>query len=364
MMLMNALSRLSQPITVDALPVPPLGRAGWPWTIGCDPLPATLPDGSPWPRISIVTPSYNQAEFLEETIRSVLLQGYPNLEYIIIDGGSTDATIDIIKKYESYIAYWVSEPDRGQSNALNKGIQRATGQVLGWQNSDDFYQPNAFKHAISKLQQDPTIDIVYGKVDSIDQGSQFIQSNYVSAFNLIDMIPWANMFNQSMFFRLKDIADQTVAIDEAFHHYMDLDLFWRLALQGRRFAFVPEISACFRLHDNAKGFTQYEIAAREAVKIYLRIYADAIIPHPVRQKALTCAMNQCIDAFDKLKLDLCQDLFKTIWTAVGPAAANPQLLAKVTLSYTGLTPIRRLKQLFNILRRRPMSNDLSQPHAQ
>ena len=102
-----------------------------------------MPDGKTWPKISIVTPSYNQGEFIERTIRSVLLQGYPNLEYIIIDGGSTDRSVELIGKYEPFIRYWVSEPDKGQSNAINKGFQHASGGIFAWLNSDDIYLPGA-----------------------------------------------------------------------------------------------------------------------------------------------------------------------------------------------------------------------------
>jgi glycosyltransferase involved in cell wall biosynthesis len=121
---------------------PPRDKTGWPWTEASPQLPVSLPDGSSWPRISIVTPSYNQGRFIEETIRSVLLQGYPNLEYIIIDGGSSDDSVDIIKKYEPWLGYWVSESDNGQYDAINKGFAVSTGNVMIWLNSDDMLVEN------------------------------------------------------------------------------------------------------------------------------------------------------------------------------------------------------------------------------
>lgn len=128
---------------LNELPPPPPHRTGWPWTEGGPGFPEKMPNGSGWPIISIVTPSYNQGQFLEETIRSVLLQGYPNIEYIIMDGGSTDKTLSIIHKYEPWLTYWVSEPDGGQSDAINKGWKKSTGVILAWLNSDDTYRPEA-----------------------------------------------------------------------------------------------------------------------------------------------------------------------------------------------------------------------------
>jgi glycosyltransferase involved in cell wall biosynthesis len=128
---------ITKSVTLDNLPPPPVGKTGWPWTEGSQPLLEQIPDGSEFPRITIVTPSYNQGQFIEETIRSVLLQGYPNLEYIIIDGGSTDNSVEVIKQYAPWLSYWVSEPDQGQADALNKGFVLSTGKICAYLNSDD-----------------------------------------------------------------------------------------------------------------------------------------------------------------------------------------------------------------------------------
>ena len=117
--------------TLIELPPPPSRKTGWPWTEESPRLPDVRPDGSPWPKLSVITAVFNAADFFEESLRSALLQGYPNLEVVVIDGGSTDGTVDIIRRYEPWIAYWVSEPDRGQSHATNKGLEAATRRLAG-----------------------------------------------------------------------------------------------------------------------------------------------------------------------------------------------------------------------------------------
>lgn len=130
------------------------------------------------PKISIVTPSYNQAQFLEETILSVLKQDYPNLEYIIMDGGSTDGSVDIIRKYEDKLAYWVSKPDKGQADAIYRGFEKSTGEILGWINSDDYYLPGAFNAVGRFFQLKPTTKFLVGNVLIVDSKGKFIYHKY------------------------------------------------------------------------------------------------------------------------------------------------------------------------------------------
>ena len=148
----------------------------------------TLKKDPHWPRISIVTPSYNQAEFLEKTILSILNQNYPNLEYIIIDGVSTDGSVEIIKKYERYLAYWISERDNGQADAINKGFKIATGDFIAWQNSDDVYLPGSFFKVIEKFEKYPNPDIVFGNVYLINESDEILKDMRFVRFNLDHLI--------------------------------------------------------------------------------------------------------------------------------------------------------------------------------
>jgi glycosyltransferase involved in cell wall biosynthesis len=163
------------------LPSPPPGKTGWPWTVETQPMPETMPNGKPWAKISIVTPSYNQGQFIEETIRSVLLQNYPNLEFIVIDGGSDDETKDILEKYSPWLSFWQSKGDRGQGHAINLGFSLANGDYLGWLNSDDFYTPTCLQR-VAECFRVRKIKVVYGDAFNLDQETgtyQYWQANLV-----------------------------------------------------------------------------------------------------------------------------------------------------------------------------------------
>lgn len=240
--------------TLNELPCPPHGKTGWPWTEKSPQMPDIMSDGSPWPRISIVTPSLNQGQYIEETIRSVLLQGYPNIEYIIIDGGSTDGTIKIIKKYEKWLTYWVSEPDKGQSHAINQGISKCNGDVFAWINSDDLYLPSAFSH-VSKEYVFNRNSIIAGNVinfSSFNGESCLIRQNGITFRNMVAF--WERKdfaYHQPGLFFPAYLIKKVGKLDEDLNYCMDYDLLCRL-LQICSIVYVDKIFARFRIHEQSK----------------------------------------------------------------------------------------------------------------
>lgn len=340
-------------LTLKDLPPAPEGKTGWPWTEQTEPLPDKMADGSDWPRISIVTPSYNQGEFIEETIRSTLLQGYPNLEYIIIDGGSNDNSVEIIKKYQQYIAYWISEPDKGQSHALNKGFQKATGELVGWQNSDDFYYPNAFQYAGEALHNHQEYDVFYGSRNYLNLNGDglLIKDTHMSVFNLEEMIPNANMSNQSLFFKKRIFQDGNF-VDTTFKHCMDHELFWRLIFKGYKFIFIPQINACYRLQPECKGRQTENNWLIDTIKICKTIYKNTQLPYSVRRKAWLFIRGTCLDNYGKLRLKLFRQSLYELISFGGITSLDIELCVKYLVSFLGknnLTFLRKYKK-YNIIK--------------
>ena len=203
------------------------------------------------PKISVVTPSFNQAEYLERTILSVLDQGYANLEYIVIDGGSTDGSIEIIRKYEDRLAYWVSEPDQGQTDAINKGLQRATGEWLAWQNSDDVYYPGVFSDIAQTASRHPEVDLIIGNMMIIDAQDKALRDiRYVTpsygALRAEGMV----MVNQAAFWRRR-VHAEIGWLEESLQFSFDYEWFLRLT-ERYRGVHVNRIWGGFRLHGATK----------------------------------------------------------------------------------------------------------------
>jgi len=214
--------------------------------------------------ISIVTPSYNQSAYLERTIQSVLDQNYPHLEYIIIDGGSTDGSVDIIRKYEKHLAYWVSEKDRGQTHALNKGFMRATGKIVGWVNSDDMYCPGSFQKAADAFAQNPELGLVYGDLLIVDKDDKILRplkSPYWWPAHVM-----LGMTLQPAAFWKRSLFEQFGLLDERLRFAMDYEFFCRA---GKDIAskYLPVNIVCFRSHPDQKTETLQKVCMEETSRI-------------------------------------------------------------------------------------------------
>jgi len=230
----------------------------------------TMPDGSGWPKITVVTPSFNQGEFIEETIRSVLLQGYPNLEYIIMDGGSSDQTVEIIRKYEAWISHWESEEDRGQTHAINKGFALATGDIVAWINSDDSYFPDTLKNVALAFRQHPEA-ILLGDVEEFNEhGVIAIQHlHHVSAEALLKPMGDSWMWHQPGTFVPNKVQKQVGALDESLHYAFDKDWMFRL-MEHAPVAYVGTALARFRVHAGAKTQADLDKTVREIYQVNRR----------------------------------------------------------------------------------------------
>jgi glycosyltransferase involved in cell wall biosynthesis len=242
-------------VEIGEFPLPSPGRTGWPWTSKFERAPGSYgTEELTWPTITVITPSFNQSRYLEETIRSVLLQGYPRLQYIIMDGGSTDGSVDLIQKYSPWLSAWVSEEDRGQSHAINKGFEIAIGDVIGWLNSDDVYAQGALHEVGRYFGSDADCDVLAGFGEFRNENGQKILWSVKDLPQSVDQLleyPLGRYLPQpSVFFRRR-LLNAVPKLDESLHYAMDLDLWLRMASQSR-IQVVPELLSWMRVHDSAK----------------------------------------------------------------------------------------------------------------
>ncbi|MGA7326110.1 MAG: glycosyltransferase family 2 protein [Rhodomicrobium sp.] len=259
-----------------------------------------MPEGSPWPRISIVTPSFNQGQYIEETIRSVLLQGYPNLEYIIIDGGSTDNSVEIIKKYEKWLTYWVSEADRGQSHAINKGFARSTALLGNWLNSDDVLLRGALKAIANSYRQGGGCGFIVGRSEHRNPTGEAVWHKVevlpLHTHDLLDYFLGVYIPQPSCFFEL-ELYRKAGKLDETLHYAMDLDLWLKLASFGPGRT-VDAICSWTRVHENAKTFSGGNLLTEEVEAILLR-RADKLFARRIKRAAMRRRIR---DAYGEFRL--------------------------------------------------------------
>jgi glycosyltransferase involved in cell wall biosynthesis len=245
---------------------PNTDRVSFPWTEETRQLSQLETNEKSYPKITIITPSYNQGQYLEETIRSVLLQNYPNLEYIIIDGGSNDNSVEIIQKYSEYITYWVSEPDRGQTHALNKGIERATGDILAYLNSDDYYLPGTLFKVAEYFLKFPKTDLLHGRCCYVNEQGKKIGEQFGNIQSLVEILDlWGVWWQQRQFvqpevFWSRQITNRVGKFREDLHYVMDYDYWCKILQSGGIVGRLDTELSCFRFTATQKSNHSNEVA--------------------------------------------------------------------------------------------------------
>ena len=303
------------------LPPPPHGKTGWPWTEESAQVLCMTPNISCSPSISIVTPNLNQSAFLEETIRSVLLQGYPNLEYIIIDGGSTDGSVEIIKKYQNWLKRWVSESDMGQSHAINKGFSTATGEIFAYLNSNDLYNPNAFSTIAKSFSGANSVHLVVGECICFDEHGILDIFKPSWPQNLKHFLqPFSATFAQPAAFWSNSIFHKAAGFDEHFNFCFDQEFYLKLGLNGVKPLFTPHKVASYREHRGSKTRSQRCQFYLETIKLVNK-HAAALALSP-RQKRL--ALSRINGELGYLKVF-------HIWKNLGRSAALAAALKNILL---------------------------------
>jgi glycosyltransferase involved in cell wall biosynthesis len=230
------------------------------------------------PLVSIVTPSYNKGRFIEETILSIRIQTYPRIEHIVIDGGSTDGTLDILRKYEDRLV-WVSEPDKGQSDAINKGWRRAKGEVLAYLNADDTYMPRAVQTAVEYLANHPDVAMVYGQCHLINENGEVI-GQCGEESDLVQLLRGPNMIPQPTVFFRRGVLDQIGYLDTSLHMAMDYDLWIRIGL-GFGFEYIPQPLASFRLCEGTKTVDSEYGFGPDLIHMLDKLFSNRDLPQEI-----------------------------------------------------------------------------------
>ncbi len=262
---------------LDELPSPPAGSTGWPWRIETPPLDDVMPDGVRWPAISIVVASLNQSRYIEEMIRSILLQGYPELELILIDGGSDQETLDIIAKYQQWFSYWVSESDRGQSHAFNKGLVRATGALFNIFSTDDLFLPGILGLVAQAHAKHPG-NMIVGDVIFTWEGSTRSEVHRPEESDLHAYAQWWTMEHHAQpgVFYPRDLLAGVGYLDEDLHYSMDYEFTLRY-LAHAKMSVLRFPVAVIRNHAECKSVKNGDYCVWECMQIsktYQRMFPD------------------------------------------------------------------------------------------
>jgi glycosyltransferase involved in cell wall biosynthesis len=313
---------------------------------------------SPQPLVSIVTPSYNQASFLETTIRSVLDQDYPSVEYFVMDGGSNDESVDVIRKYAGQLSGWVSQKDHGQGDAINKGFARANGEIVAWLNSDDYYLPKAIDSAVKVFAQNPDAALVYGDMLAVDQNGQTLNILKYGQYSLDDLLCFQIIGQPAVFFR-REAYEQAGGLDVAFHYMLDHHLWIRIAREAK-IVYVPQTWAAARFHPDAKNRHLAVEFPKEAFRILdwakgQPNLSEAMARVGTRSLASAHRVNARYQLDAGRPRDSLRAWFKAFSIHPPTALGRMNLLVSALLQITGLNKVRELILRW---RQRRVSGDL------
>ena len=309
--------------------------------------------------ISIITPSFNQAHYLEQTIQSVLGQDYPYIEYIVVDGASTDGSVEVIKKYAGKLAWWVSEKDSGQAEAINKGLARAKGEIVAWLNSDDYYLPSAVSAAMKVFEENPDMALVYGNMLAVDERGNAFNSLTYKQLSLQDLLCFQIIGQPAVFFR-REVLEKTGLLDPTFHFLLDHHLWIRIAQHGK-ILHVNQTWAAARYHAEAKNRAKAAEFGREAFRILAWAESQPKLGEairPVERRARASAYR--VDARYRLDAGESASALKSWMRALfihpPTALARINIFVSAALNLVGLN---RLREWALRRRKRAYSNEKS-----
>lgn len=303
-------------------------------------------------KVSIVTPSYHQAQYIEQTLCSVLQQGYTPLEYFVLDGGSSDGSVEIIQRYAVQLSGWVSEKDKGQADAINKGLRLTDGEIVAWLNSDDYYLPGAIARAVEVFKQHPEAGLVYGDVLSVDASGQPFNLQTFQPYTLADLMSFRIISQPAVFMR-RSVLEQVGLLDESYHLLLDHQLWLRMARLAPM-VYVNETWAAARYHAEAKNLARTADFGREAYRIvdWLQstpAFAEEFTRHQKRIRGGA----QRLDAFYLLD----GGNYAAALKAYAKAFSNSPLIVlreahRVIFALLGLLGLGRLREIYMTLRRK------------
>ncbi len=275
------------------------------------------------PLVSIITPSYNQAAFLEKTIGSVLEQDYPAIEYMVVDGGSTDESVQIIRKYKDLLTWWVSEKDSGQAEAINKGFARAKGEFVAWLNSDDYLMPGAVTAAVRVLQENPNACFVFGNVRVVDPSGLVLNTLSYGDLGLKDLMSF-HIIGQPAVFMRRSTLEKSGFLDTTYHFLLDHHLWLRLASRGEMI-YVPQVWASAHYHEGCKNMAQAAEFGKEALRIVDWMRSDPLFAMEFmkNEKKILAGANR-LNGFYLLDAKEYRKSFRAYWRSfcLNPSGLN------------------------------------------